>query len=104
GGEIRLLLRVGKLRNRDRGQNADDHDHDQQLNERETLAVHLHIPLWSLRLRLSVVQAWSHSAGVQYKRSEERRVGKDRSDERAEPQGVERLSATLTGSERRAER
>src|SRR5207248_10471009 len=47
-GEVRLFLRVGKLRDRDRGQNADDHDHDQQLNERKTLA-----------------------------RSEERRVGKE---------------------------
>src|SRR2546422_1032695 len=56
-GEIRLLLRVGELRNRDRGQNADDHDYDQQLNERETLAVHLHIPLWSPWLRLSFVTA-----------------------------------------------
>src|SRR5205814_8140719 len=44
-GEIRLFLRVGKLRDRDRGQNADDHDHDEQLNKRKTLAVHLRIPL-----------------------------------------------------------
>src|SRR5258705_6353507 len=39
--EIRLFLRVRELRNRDRGQNADDHDHDQKLNQSETLAVHL---------------------------------------------------------------
>src|SRR5438270_834834 len=44
-GEIRLFLRVGKLRDRDRGQNADDHNHDEQLNQRKTLAVHLYIPL-----------------------------------------------------------
>src|SRR5207249_4738632 len=50
-GEVRLFLRVGKLRDRDRGQNADDHDHDQQLNERKTLAVHLDIPLWECLLR-----------------------------------------------------
>src|SRR2546425_12454051 len=40
-GEVRLFLRVGKLGDRDGGQNADDHHHDQQLNEREALAVHL---------------------------------------------------------------
>src|SRR6266704_4627318 len=40
-GDVRLLLRVGELRDRDGGQNADDHHHDQQLNEREALAVHL---------------------------------------------------------------
>src|SRR5439155_17843249 len=40
-GDVRLLLGVRELRNRDRGQNTDDHDHDQQLNQRETLAVHL---------------------------------------------------------------
>src|SRR2546427_3110007 len=39
--EIRLLLGVRELRDRDGGKNADDHHHDQQLNERETLAVHL---------------------------------------------------------------
>jgi len=55
GGEIRLFgasrgsggptsstrdtpfPRVGELRNRDRGQNADDHDHDQKLNQSEPL-------------------------------------------------------------------
>src|SRR5207249_8631912 len=31
--EIRLLLRVRELRNRDRGQNADDHDDDQKLDQ-----------------------------------------------------------------------
>src|SRR5207247_7114555 len=35
-----LSLRVGELRDRDGGQNADDHHHDQQLNEREALAIH----------------------------------------------------------------
>src|SRR5712692_6833064 len=39
--DIRLLLGVRELRDRDGGKNADDHHHDQQLNERETLAVHL---------------------------------------------------------------
>src|SRR5207245_10091855 len=38
--QIRLLLRVGELRNRDGGQNTDDHHNDQKLNEGETLAVH----------------------------------------------------------------
>src|SRR5690349_10408578 len=40
GRRIRLLLGVGELRDRDRGENADDHDDDQQLDECETLAVH----------------------------------------------------------------
>ena len=35
--EISLLLRVGELRNRDRGKNADNHDNDQKLDQRETL-------------------------------------------------------------------
>src|SRR6267154_4169517 len=39
--EIRLLLRVRELRNRDRGQNADDHDHDQKLDQCKALTVHL---------------------------------------------------------------
>src|SRR6266540_1854791 len=43
-GDVRLLLRVCELRDRDGGQNADDHHHDQQLNERETLAVHFSFP------------------------------------------------------------
>src|SRR5207247_6451639 len=38
-GEIRLLLGVRELRNRDRGKNADDDDHDQKLNEGKTLFV-----------------------------------------------------------------
>src|ERR1700686_4945568 len=32
-GDIRLVLRVRKLRNRNRGKNADDDDNDQQLNK-----------------------------------------------------------------------
>src|SRR2546430_5341155 len=40
-GDVRLLLGVRELRDRDGGKNADDHHHDQKLNERETLAVHL---------------------------------------------------------------
>src|SRR2546430_7389961 len=39
--DVRLLLGVRELRDRDGGKNADDHHHDQKLNERETLAVHL---------------------------------------------------------------
>src|SRR2546422_9880635 len=42
--EIRLLLGVRELRDRDGGKNTDDHHHDQKLNERETLAVHLGPP------------------------------------------------------------
>src|SRR3989441_385643 len=38
--DVSFALGVGELRDRDRGQNADNHDHDQQLNECETLAVH----------------------------------------------------------------
>src|SRR6266702_786856 len=39
--QIRLFLRVRELRNRDRGQDADDHDHDQKLDQCKSLAVHL---------------------------------------------------------------
>src|SRR2546422_7239146 len=42
--DVRLLLGVRELRDRDGGKNADDHHHDQKLNERETLAVHLGPP------------------------------------------------------------
>src|SRR5213078_4264869 len=38
--QIRLLLRVGELRNRDGGQNTDDHHHDQKLDQGKALAVH----------------------------------------------------------------
>src|ERR1700674_1320137 len=38
-GDIRLVLRVRKLRNRNRGKNADDDDNDQKLNKCETLFV-----------------------------------------------------------------
>src|ERR1035437_4550818 len=41
-GDVRLLLRVGELRNRDRGENADDDDDDQQLDQGETLLVGHH--------------------------------------------------------------
>src|SRR2546423_8022985 len=40
-GDVSLPLRVGGLRDRDSGQDADDHHHDQQLNERKTLSVHV---------------------------------------------------------------
>src|SRR4029079_19427207 len=36
GGDVRLRLRVGELRDRDRGKNTDDHDDDQKLDEGET--------------------------------------------------------------------
>src|SRR2546427_5104130 len=38
--QIRLLLRVGELRNRDGGQNTDDHHDDQKLDQGKALAVH----------------------------------------------------------------
>src|SRR5215218_5150352 len=38
-GNLRLVLRVGELRDRDGGKNADDHDHDQQLDQGKALAV-----------------------------------------------------------------
>src|SRR6266513_5838197 len=38
--QIRLLLRVSELRNRDGGQNADDHHHDEKLDQGKALAVH----------------------------------------------------------------
>src|SRR3989442_3365910 len=40
-GDVRLRLRVGELRDRDGGQDADDYHHNQQLNECETITVHL---------------------------------------------------------------
>src|SRR5437870_1044146 len=44
-GDVRLVLRICELRNRDRGKNADDDDHDQKLNEGKTLFVaHLRSP------------------------------------------------------------
>src|SRR3989454_8513318 len=47
-GQIRLLLRIRELRNRDRGQDADDHDHDQKLDQCKALTVHLnYLPLRS---------------------------------------------------------
>src|SRR5436305_12220403 len=38
-GDVRLVLGVGELRNRDRGKNGYDDDYDQKLNEGETLFV-----------------------------------------------------------------
>src|SRR5207248_10025930 len=38
-GDVRLVLGVGELRNRNRGKNADDDDYDQKLNEGKTLFV-----------------------------------------------------------------
>src|ERR1700737_371318 len=38
-GDIRLVLRVRKLRNRNRGKNTDDDDNDQKFNECKTLFV-----------------------------------------------------------------
>src|SRR5437016_9323886 len=38
-GDIRLVLCICELGNRDRGKNADDDDHDQKLNEGKTLFV-----------------------------------------------------------------
>src|SRR5450756_3167126 len=42
--DISLVLRICKVRNRDRGKNADDHDDDEKLNKCKTLFVaHLQI-------------------------------------------------------------
>src|ERR1700686_410975 len=38
-GDIRLVLRVRKLRDRDRGKNADDDDDDQKLDKGESLFI-----------------------------------------------------------------
>src|SRR5437660_1239043 len=38
-GDVRLVLGIRELRNRDRGKNADDDDHDQKLNKGKTLFV-----------------------------------------------------------------
>src|SRR5437660_3465642 len=35
-GDVRLVLRICELRNRDRGKNADDDDYDQKLNKGKT--------------------------------------------------------------------
>src|SRR4051794_16015152 len=45
-GDISLVLRICKLRNRDRGKDADDDDHDQKLNEGKALFVILHMNKW----------------------------------------------------------
>src|SRR2546423_2708180 len=42
-GDVRLVLGVGELRNRNRGKNADDDDYDQKLNECKTLSAAHHI-------------------------------------------------------------
>src|SRR6185312_815198 len=36
---VSLVLRIGKLRNRNRGKNADDHDDDKKLDKSETLFI-----------------------------------------------------------------
>src|ERR1700682_1622314 len=41
-GDVRLVLRIRKLRNRNRGKNADDDDHDQKFNKCKTLFVAEH--------------------------------------------------------------
>ena len=41
-GLVRLALRVRELRNRDRGQNADDHDDDEQFDEGKALSEFQH--------------------------------------------------------------
>src|ERR1700716_1803357 len=38
-GDVRLVLRIRKLRNRNRGKNADDDDNDQKFNKSKTLFV-----------------------------------------------------------------
>src|SRR5262249_43184335 len=59
-----FLLRVGELRNRDRGQNADDHDHDQKLDQSETLAVHLeNLPCIVLSMGARVYRARNSGLG-----------------------------------------
>src|SRR6478752_5906771 len=47
GGDVRLRLRVGELRDRDRGKNTDDHDDDQKLDEGETATGRAHVWPWS---------------------------------------------------------
>src|SRR5436305_10770395 len=41
-GDVRLILGVSELRNRNRGKNADNHDYDQKLNERKALFIACH--------------------------------------------------------------
>src|SRR2546423_10010303 len=43
--DVRLVLGVGELRNRNRGKNADDDDYDQKLNECKTLFVAHHMKI-----------------------------------------------------------
>src|ERR1700693_3947263 len=49
-GDVRLVLRIRKLRNRYRGKNADDDDNDQKLNKGKTLSV-AHMDQTSTRKR-----------------------------------------------------
>src|SRR5450759_1662645 len=44
-GDVRLVLRIRELRNRNRGKNADDDDYDQKLNKSKTLFVARHFCL-----------------------------------------------------------
>src|SRR5687767_1549852 len=44
--EVRLFLRVRELRNRDRGENADNYDDDQKFDQRESLLVPCHFRSW----------------------------------------------------------
>src|SRR5437660_8169578 len=41
-GDIRLVLRICELRNRDRGKNTNDHDNDQERKNVKTLATSSH--------------------------------------------------------------
>src|ERR1700694_2144657 len=63
-GHIGLVLRVRKLRNRNRGKNTDDHDNDQTLNKCKTLFVaHLCSPE-ALKKSMAAFAASYHRLGA----------------------------------------
>src|SRR5438105_15283400 len=56
-GDVRLVLRICELGNRDRGKNADDDDDDQKLDQRKTfLAAHLKL--------LKLKNGWASGVGL----------------------------------------
>src|SRR5204862_5383185 len=63
--DVRLVLRVGELRNRDRGKNTDDNDHDQKLDKSKTLLAANHI------VSLSKESDWRKAVSVLRSRQRE---------------------------------
>src|SRR3954470_9094222 len=68
-GDIRLVLCIRKLRNRNRGKNADDDDDDQKLDQRKTLFVaHFVSPLGTVTIHRSCIGLGGSRSGNHYLR------------------------------------